>query len=80
MLAYAHNAYETTTTLIADCISRAKDEGDLPAAPDPFALARALLAAQQGNVFMSRTGMDADALTATSPSLSAQLLPAHPGD
>ena len=35
----------------------------------------ALLAAQQGLVFMGRTGLDIDKLTATARSLAAQLLP-----
>jgi hypothetical protein len=50
VLAHAHDPYETTTALIADCVSRAQDEGDLPAESDPVALARAVLAAQQGIV------------------------------
>lgn len=49
-------------------------------AGDPIALARALLAAQQGIVFMSRTGLDAATLTATARSPTAQLLPDHSGD
>lgn len=65
VLALAHTTYETSTELIADCISRAQDEGDLPTASDAVALARALLTAQQGIVFMSRTGMDAATLNAT---------------
>jgi hypothetical protein len=36
---------------------------------------RALPAAQQGLVFMGRTGLDIDKLTATARSLAAQLLP-----
>ncbi|MGJ9425928.1 hypothetical protein ACHABX_08810 [Nesterenkonia halotolerans] len=38
-------------------------------------VARALLAAQQGIVFMSRTGMDEATLIATACSLTEQLLP-----
>ncbi len=79
VLAHAHDSYETSTALIADCVSRAQDEGDLAATTDPIVLARALLAAQQGIVFMSRTGMDDATLTATAQSLAAQLLPAHSG-
>lgn len=75
VLALAHDTYEASTTLIAECVSRARDEGDLPAGTDPVALARALLAAQQGVVFMSRTGMDAATLTATARSLADNLLP-----
>lgn len=78
--AHAHQTYEAFTALIADCVSRAKDEGDLPAESDPMALARALLAAQQGIVFMSRTGMDTATLTATARSLAAKLLPTRSSD
>ena len=73
--AHARRAYETTTALISDCVARAQREGDLPADGDPVLLARTLLAAQQGIVFMGRTGMDTATLTATARSLAAQLLP-----
>ncbi|MET9258526.1 TetR/AcrR family transcriptional regulator [Amycolatopsis sp. NPDC004079] len=75
VLAHAHRTYETSTALIGDCVARAQHEGDLPSSADPIALARALLAAQQGLVFMSRTGLDTATLTATAQSLAAQLLP-----
>lgn len=75
VLAHAHRTYETSTALIGDCVARAQREGDLPAEADPIALARALLAAQQGLVFMSRTGLDTATLTTTAHSLAAQLLP-----
>jgi AcrR family transcriptional regulator len=80
VLAHAHRTYETTTALIADCVTRAQREGDLPAGADPIALARALLAAQQGIVFMGRTGMNTATLTATARSLAAQLLAGRSGD
>ncbi|WP_344241506.1 TetR/AcrR family transcriptional regulator [Actinocorallia libanotica] len=80
VLDHAHRTYETSTALIGDCVARAQREGDLPAGEDPIALARALLAAQQGLVFMSRTGLDAAALTATARSLADRLLPDHSGD
>ncbi|MFJ8816462.1 TetR/AcrR family transcriptional regulator [Amycolatopsis thermoflava] len=79
VLDHAHRAYETSTALIGDCVARAQREGDLPADTDPIALARALLAAQQGIVFMSRTGLDTATLTATARSLAARLLPDHSG-
>ncbi|MGC5319267.1 TetR/AcrR family transcriptional regulator [Micromonospora arida] len=75
VLDHAHRTYETSTALIGDCVARAQREGDLPAEADPIALARALLAAQQGLLFMSRTGMDTATLTATARSLANQLLP-----
>ncbi|MBM6590870.1 TetR/AcrR family transcriptional regulator [Brevibacterium sp. RIT 803] len=79
VLALAHATYETSTELIADCISRAQDEGGLPAQSDAIGLARAILTAQQGIVYMSRTGMTTAALKATSRSLADHLLPAHSG-
>ncbi|GAA3526738.1 hypothetical protein GCM10022222_07160 [Amycolatopsis ultiminotia] len=63
VLDHAHRSYEASTALIGDCVVRAQREGDLPAEADPITLARAILAAQQGLVFMSRTGLD----TATRP-------------
>jgi AcrR family transcriptional regulator len=75
VLAEAGRTYETTTALVADCVVRAQLEGDVPAGADPIETARALLAAQQGLVFMGRTGLDIDKLTATARSLAAQLLP-----
>ncbi|MEE2037578.1 TetR/AcrR family transcriptional regulator [Nocardiopsis sp. CT-R113] len=80
VLDHAHRTYETSTALIGDCVARAQREGDLPAGADPIALARALLAAQQGLLFMSRTGLDTATLTATARSLAAQLLPDRSGD
>lgn len=77
VLEHAHRTYEKSTRLIGDCVARAQREGDLPASADPIALARALLTAQQGLVFMSRTGLDAATLTATARALAAQLLPDH---
>lgn len=80
VLSLAHATYETSTELIADCISRAQDEGDLPTESDAIALARAILTAQQGIVYMSRTGMSTAALKATSQSLADHLLPARSSD
>ncbi|MEU0472943.1 TetR family transcriptional regulator C-terminal domain-containing protein [Streptomyces olivaceus] len=80
VLAHAHRTYETSTALIGDCVARAQREGDLPAEADPVALARALPAAQQGLVLMSRTGMDTATLTATARSLAARLLPTPTDD
>lgn len=80
VLAHARRTYETSTALIGDCVARAQREGDLVAGLDPIALARALLAAQQGLVFMGRTGLDMDTLAATARSLAAQLLPDGSGD
>jgi TetR/AcrR family transcriptional repressor of nem operon len=78
VLAEARRTYEATTALVAECVARAQDEGDVPAGADPVETARALLAAQQGIVFMGRTGLDIETLTATARSLVAQLLPGAP--
>ena len=75
VLAEARRTYEGTTALVAECVVRAQKEGDVPADADPIETARALLAAQQGLVYMGRTGLDVDALRATARSLAAQLLP-----
>jgi TetR/AcrR family transcriptional regulator, transcriptional repressor for nem operon len=75
VLAEARRTYETTTALIAECVERAQREGSVPSEKDATELARALLAAQQGLVFMGRTGMDLDTLTTTARSLADQLLP-----
>lgn len=75
VLAEARRTYEATTTLVAQCVVRAQDEGDLSRDIDPVETARALLAAQQGLVFMGRTGLDIDTLTATARTLAAQFLP-----
>ncbi|GAA1612625.1 TetR/AcrR family transcriptional regulator [Kribbella karoonensis] len=80
VLDHAHRTYETTTEVIGDCVARAQREGDLPAGVDPMALARAILAAQQGIVFMGRTGVDSATLTATARSLADQLLSARSVD
>ncbi|MDF3335900.1 TetR/AcrR family transcriptional regulator [Mycolicibacterium septicum] len=80
VLTHAHRTYETSTALIGDCVARAQREGDVPAGTDPIALARALLAAQQGLVFMGRTGLDTATLVATARSLAARLLPEPSGD
>ncbi|MFF4880775.1 MULTISPECIES: TetR/AcrR family transcriptional regulator [unclassified Micromonospora] len=75
VMAEARRTYESTTALVAECVVRAQDEGDMPSDADPVETARALLAAQQGLVFMGRTGLDIDKLTATARTLAAQFLP-----
>lgn len=74
VLAEARRTYDTTTALIAECVSRAQREGDLPADKDAVDLARAILAAQQGLVFMGRTGLDVDTLDATAKALADGIL------
>jgi TetR/AcrR family transcriptional repressor of nem operon len=75
LLVEARRTYEATIATVAECVARAQGEGDVPPDADPIQTARALLAAQQGTVFMGRTGMDITTLTATARSLTAQLLP-----
>ncbi|MEU8663335.1 TetR/AcrR family transcriptional regulator [Actinoplanes philippinensis] len=75
VLDHAHRTYETSTALIGDCVARAQREGDVPADVDPISLARALLSAQQGLLFMSRTGLDAAGLIAAARALEDRLLP-----
>jgi TetR/AcrR family transcriptional repressor of nem operon len=75
VLAEARHTYDATTAAVAECVLRAQGAGDVPADADPIETARALLAAQQGIVFMGRTGLDIAPLTATARSLTAQLLP-----
>jgi TetR/AcrR family transcriptional regulator, transcriptional repressor for nem operon len=74
VLAEARRTYDTTTALIAECVTRAQREGDLAADRDAVDLARAILAAQQGLVFMGRTGMALDTLEATAHSLADGIL------
>jgi TetR/AcrR family transcriptional repressor of nem operon len=75
VLAEARRTYDTSTALVAECVVRAQREGDMPGDADPVETARALLAAQQGIVFMGRTGLEIDKLTATARTLVAQFLP-----
>ena len=70
----ARQTYDSITDALADCVRRAQAQGDLPAGPEPLETARALLAAQQGLVYMGRTGMDVATLDATARSLAASLL------
>ncbi|MDQ4115136.1 MAG: TetR family transcriptional regulator C-terminal domain-containing protein [Actinomycetota bacterium] len=70
----ARQAYETMKQLIAACVARAQQEGDLPADEDADQIARSLLAAQQGVVFMGRTGMDVEELRSVAHSLADRLL------
>lgn len=55
-------------------MARAQREGDLPAGTDPQQAARAIVAAQQGIVFIGRTGIDVAELRATAETLAGQIL------
>jgi AcrR family transcriptional regulator len=75
VMAEARRTYEQMTAAIAESVVRAREEGDLPADTDAIQTSRVLLAAEQGIVFMGRTGLDMENLTATAQSLIDQLLP-----
>jgi TetR/AcrR family transcriptional repressor of nem operon len=79
VLTHAHQTYETSTAMIAECIVRAQQEHDLLSEGDPVVLARTILTAQQGIVFMSRTGMDTETLTTTAKEMSTHLIPGTGG-
>jgi len=71
----ARRTYESITAAVADCVRRAEAEGDLVVEGSAMETARALLAAQQGVVYMGRSGMDVATLEATARSLAERLLP-----
>ena len=73
--AEARRVYEATIAAVAECVARAQAGGDLPDDADAVETARALFAAQQGLVFMGRTGMAVDTVAETAHALAAQLLP-----
>jgi TetR/AcrR family transcriptional regulator, transcriptional repressor for nem operon len=75
-LAEARRGYDTTTALIAECVVRAQVQGDIAQDKDPVDIARAILTAQQGVVFMGRTGLDNESLVTAARTLAMQLLPA----
>lgn len=74
----ARRTYESITAALAACVQRARDEGDLAPGDSPTEAARALLAAQQGLVYMGRSGMDVGTLEATARALAEHLLPRPP--
>ncbi|GAA1612662.1 TetR/AcrR family transcriptional regulator [Actinoplanes couchii] len=74
MLAAAHRAFEERTGILAEAVARAQHEGDLPTGTDPAETARAVVTAQQGVVFMGRTGMDVTALRAVAETLADRIL------
>ncbi|GAA1100088.1 TetR family transcriptional regulator C-terminal domain-containing protein [Pseudonocardia alni] len=72
--AEARRVYEETTALVAECVTRAQAEGDLPGHADPVETARALLAAQHGLMFTGRSGLGVEVLARTAQTLASQLL------
>lgn len=75
LLDEARAVYDGTAAILAEAVARAQREGDVDPAVGPLQLARDLLVAQQGLVFMGRAGTDIVVLRATADSLAAQLLP-----
>jgi TetR/AcrR family transcriptional repressor of nem operon len=73
--AASHQHYESITATIAEGVTRAQKQGDIPADADPIETARTLLTAQQGIVFMGRTGMKFGTLVAVAHTLAQNLLP-----
>lgn len=71
----ARQAYERIVLLLAATVERAQQEGDLPSVIEPAAFARTLQAAQQGIVYMGRSGMPAEQLAEVAEDLAARLLP-----
>ncbi|GAB7039412.1 MULTISPECIES: TetR/AcrR family transcriptional regulator [Catenuloplanes] len=75
VLAASGGAFEERTGILAEAVARAQREGDFPAGADPREAARVIVAAQQGIVFMGRTGVDVDTLRATAEVLADRILP-----
>ncbi|GAA2485634.1 TetR/AcrR family transcriptional regulator [Winogradskya humida] len=78
VLSASHGAFEERTGILAEAVARAQREGDFSADADPRHAARAIVAAQQGIVFMGRTGIDVTELRAVAETLADQVLPAAP--
>ncbi len=76
--AHAQRAYDTSAGLITQSVKRAQEQGDIPASQDALELARGLLAAQQGILFMTRTGLPIEELQVTVQTLTDRLLPHVP--
>jgi AcrR family transcriptional regulator len=71
----ARKAYEDIVELIAATVKRAQREGDLPAGIEPTAFARTLQTAQQGLVYMGRSGLPEEQLAGVAQDLADRLLP-----
>lgn len=74
VLSFSHSAFEERATILAEAVARAQREGDLSPDTDPQHTARVILAAQQGIVFMGRTGVEVAALRAVAETLADQVL------
>jgi AcrR family transcriptional regulator len=74
VLSLSRGAFAERTAILAEAVARAQREGDLPAGADPQQTARAIVAAQQGIVFIGRTGIDVAELRATAETLADRVL------
>ncbi|MEV6241863.1 TetR/AcrR family transcriptional regulator [Lentzea sp. NPDC051838] len=73
----ARQAYEGIVGMVADAVKRAQREGDLPDGLDAVAFARTLQTAQQGLVYMGRSGLPAERLAGVAQDLADRLLSAR---
>ncbi|MFI5936323.1 TetR/AcrR family transcriptional regulator [Actinoplanes sp. NPDC051494] len=74
VLAVSRGAFEERTGILAEAVARAQREGDFSTDADPWHAARTVVAAQQGIVFMGRTGVDVAELRATAETLADRVL------
>lgn len=73
--AKARETYEHIVGFVAGTVRRAQREGDLAAEIEPTAFARMLQTAQQGLVYLGRSGLPAGELTEVARNLADSLLP-----
>jgi AcrR family transcriptional regulator len=74
VLSASRAAFEERTGIIAEAVARAQREGDFDAGTDPQRAARAIVAAQQGIVFMGRTGIEVTELRSVAETLADRVL------
>ncbi|GAA3635859.1 TetR/AcrR family transcriptional regulator [Kineosporia mesophila] len=74
VLSLSRNAFEERGNILAEAVARAQREGDLSTGTDPQQAARAIVTAQQGIVFMGRTGLDVTELRSVAETLADQIL------
>ncbi|MEU0878936.1 TetR/AcrR family transcriptional regulator [Lentzea sp. NPDC005914] len=72
--ARARQAYEDIVELVAAAVKRAQREGDLPVGVESTAFARMLQTAQQGLVYIGRSGLPAEQLARVAQDLADKLL------
>jgi TetR/AcrR family transcriptional repressor of nem operon len=74
VLSLSRNAFAERTNILAEAVARAQREGDFSTDTDPQQAARAIVTAQQGIVFMGRTGLDVTELRSVAETLAARIL------